>query len=54
MYVCMYVCMYVSFLKDNDKNNYFCDVKYVTTYTNYFTTKILAWPKTAPRGAYFL
>ena len=27
------------FLKDNDKNNYVCDVKYITTYTIYFTTR---------------
>ena len=23
-----------NFLKDSDKNNYVCDVKYITTYTN--------------------
>ena len=27
------------FLKDNDKNNYVCDVKYITTYAIYLTTR---------------
>ena len=29
---------YTIFLKDNDKNND-CDVKYITTYSDNFTTK---------------
>ena len=60
MYAWMYlICYqqyqnYTSFLKDNNKNNYVCDVKYITTY-NYFTTRfqMLTWPKKAPRDAYF-
>ena len=46
MYVYMYVFNLLSiilkiykFLKDNDKNNYVCDVKYITTYTIYLTTR---------------
>ena len=50
MYVCVHVRMHVfnlqsiivkiyKFLKDNDKNSYVCDVKYITTYTIYFTTR---------------
>ena len=46
LYVCMYVFNLLSiilktykFLKDNNKNNYVCDVKYITTYTIYLTTR---------------
>ena len=46
MYVCMYVFNLLSvilkiykFLKDNDKNKYVCNVKYITTFTIYVTTR---------------
>ena len=49
--VCIYVCIYVFYLSSiilkilkflkrrNEKNNYVCVVKYITTYTNYYTTR---------------
>ena len=44
-----------NFLKDSDKNNYVCDVKYITTYTNTLPVGLrwLAKLKKIPRDAYF-
>ena len=35
----MYICILFAILKDDDKNNYVCDVNYLTIDTNYFTTR---------------
>ena len=32
-------CKYKSFLRDNNKSNYVCDVEYITTYTTYYTAR---------------